>query len=167
MGGIATSPLHSRGPNKGINSKLAASSLSSWGDTSVQSYYVTPAFLAVPHKGDKIKIGYFNPAFSGAHKWPESQQHPCIPGSRQQRGENQNWLFPTFAFSGAHRWPEYLRHPCIPGGLEQRGPNQNRLPSWGAHNWEMQCNPCLLGGPQQGRKSEWAASTLLSRRARN
>ena len=71
---VTTSPLPSRGPTSGRKS------------------YITPAFLGVPKKGDKIKSGYITPTFSGARKWAEMLYNPSIPGGPQQRGQNQKWI---------------------------------------------------------------------------
>ena len=80
VGGIATSPLHSRGSPKSRETKSELV-----GPTSGRKCYITPAFSGVPKvKGDKIRIG-------GAHKSAEMLHHPCILGGPQsQGGQNQN-----------------------------------------------------------------------------
>ena len=40
--------------------------------------------------GDKIRIGYLDPAFWGAHRWAEMLRQPCFLGDTQQRGQNQS-----------------------------------------------------------------------------
>ena len=47
---------------------------------------VTPAFSKVPSKGDKFRIGYLNPTYSGAYQWAELRCKACILGCPQQRG---------------------------------------------------------------------------------
>ena len=71
-----------------------------------------------PTKGNKIKSGCVNPAFSGANKRAEMLRHPCILGDpqRQARGANQKWsitkgnkiksVYCTLAFSGAQKRAE-------------------------------------------------------------
>ena len=137
-GGIATSPLHSRGsptPSEGEKSKLASSPLPSRGPTSGRNCYVTPAFSGIPNakRREKIRIGCLTPAFSGAQKRVGLLRHPCILGGPQQRGDNQNWL----------------PHPCLLGGPQVGGIATSPLHSWGS--------------PRNGRKSEWAAPALPSR----
>ena len=79
VGGIAKSPLHSRGsPTKGTKSELVASPLPSRGPTSGRNFYVTPTFSGVPESGDKIKSGYLTTALSGAHKWVELLRNPAF-----------------------------------------------------------------------------------------
>ena len=38
-------------------------------------------FVLRGFNGDKIRIGYFTPAFSGAHKWAGMLRNPCALGS--------------------------------------------------------------------------------------
>ena len=49
---------------KGTKSELATSAVPSQGPTNGLNYYVTPAFSGVHSNGDKIRIGYLNPAVS-------------------------------------------------------------------------------------------------------
>ena len=81
---LATSPLPSRGPKRGRNgcvtlrsrgsrqkgtkSESATLPLPSRGPKRGQNCYAAAAFLGVPRKGDKIKIGYNSPTFSGGQK---------------------------------------------------------------------------------------------------
>ena len=67
---MATSPLPSRGPKRGLNC------------------YATPAFLGVPNakRGDKIRSSYLTPAFSGGQKRAEMLRNPYILEG-PQRGE--------------------------------------------------------------------------------
>ena len=139
--------------------------------------YITPAFSAVPNKGDKSKR---------AQKRAEVLHHPCILGGPQQRGQNQSGpkrgrkCYITPAFSGvpnkrdkskrAQKRAEMLHHPCILGGHQQRGQNQSGpkrgrkcyitpafsgVPNKGDKSKqaqkraEMLHHPCILGGPQQ------------------
>ena len=46
-----------------------------------RSCYVTPMFVGVPGKGDKIKSGCIISAFSGAHKWAQLLHDPCVLGA--------------------------------------------------------------------------------------
>ena len=86
---MATSTLPSRGPKRGRNS------------------YVIPAFSGVPNvkRGEKIRSGYLNPAFSGAQKRAKFLRNPYIlrAPQREARGENQKWL----------------PHLCLLGGREE------------------------------------------------
>ena len=67
-------PLPSRGPKRERNC------------------YLTPAFLRVPNKGDKMTSGHLNIAFFGAHKRADMLRNPCILRGSQQRGQNETWL---------------------------------------------------------------------------
>ena len=57
---------------------------------------MSPRFSAVPNakRGEKIRSGYLNPAFSGAQKRAELRRNPCILGGpqREAREEHQKWL---------------------------------------------------------------------------
>ena len=44
----------------------------------------------VPNKGNKLRSGHPNAAFSGAQKRAEILCHPCILGGPQQRGVNSD-----------------------------------------------------------------------------
>ena len=75
---------------------MAASTPPSRGPKRGRKCYTTPAFSGIPNakRGDKIRIGYLTPAFSGAHKWAELLGNPCIFGGPQHkaRGQNQKCL---------------------------------------------------------------------------
>ena len=79
-----TSPLPSRGP------------------TLEHRCYVTHVFSEVPIKRDKIKSGYLNPAFSGAHMRVEVLRSPCVLGGPHKRGQNQKWLPHPCLLRGRH-----------------------------------------------------------------
>ena len=67
-GGMATSPLHSRGPQRrarGTKSEVAASPLLCRRATRGRNCYVTLAFSGVPKQGNEIRSGYLTLAFSG------------------------------------------------------------------------------------------------------
>ena len=53
-------------PVKETKTELATSPLASRGPTSGLKCYVTPIFSGVLGKGDKIRLGYLTPTFSGA-----------------------------------------------------------------------------------------------------
>ena len=130
-----------------------------------RNFSVTPAFSAVPNKGDKFRMGYLTFALPGAHKWAELLHNPSILGGPQQREQNQNSLPHTFAFLRAHKWTELLHHPYILGG-----PNKANifrigdltLALSGAHKRaKFLQKPCILGGAQQrGEKQNWLPHTL-------
>ena len=56
-------------------------------------------------KGDRIKSGYLNPTFLGAHIRAEVLRNPCVLGGPHQRGQNKEWL----------------PHPCLLGGPHEGG----------------------------------------------
>ena len=60
-----------------------------------------PCILGDPQtKGDKIRIAYLTPAFSGAQKRAEMLRHPCILGDPQTKGDKIRIGCLTPAFSG-------------------------------------------------------------------
>ena len=71
-------------PNKRTKSEVVASPLPSHGPKRGWKCYVTPAFLGVPNKGDKMRSGGLTPAFSGAHNRAEVLCNPCILGCPQE-----------------------------------------------------------------------------------
>ena len=115
---------------------MATSPLPSWGPTSSQNCYVTPAFSGVPRRGDKIKNGHLTPAFLGPTSRRNCYVGPAFCGV-PRRGAKIKSGYLTPAFSVAHKWAALLCNPCVLGGHEKRGQNQNCPP-----------HPCLLGGPQ-------------------
>ena len=169
-GANATSPLHSWGaPTKATKSKRAQKraemlhhvySLGSrqqrgqnqGGPKRGRKCYITPAFLQVPNKGDKIKAG---------QKRAEMLHHPCILGGPQQRGQNQSRpksgrkCYITPAFSGVPKKGDKIRAGPNFGGnatspLHSRGSPTTGTKSKRAQNRvEMLHHPCILGGPQQ------------------
>ena len=72
-------------------------------------------------KGDRIKSGCLNPAFSRAHMRPEVLRNPYILGGSPSKGDKIKSGCLTPAFSGAHIRVEVLRNPCVLGGPHQRG----------------------------------------------
>ena len=116
--------------------------LPSQGPTSGPNSYVTPAFSGVHEKGDKIRTGCLNHAFSEAQKGRNG--YVTTPFSRSptlRQGKNQNWL-PHPCLRRPHAWTEVRHNPCILGGPlggQTRGQNQN----WRLH-------PLLLRGPKEG-----------------
>ena len=123
------------------------------------NYYGNPAFWGVPNakRGNKIRRGYLNAAFSGGQKRAEVLRNPCIleGPQRQAPGQNQKWT----------------PHPSLLGGPQEGGIAAYPLHSWwtpmlseetkikrgylhrafsGAHKRaKMLRNPCILGGPQR------------------
>ena len=201
VGGSATSPLRSWGsPNKGTKSKVAhkwaevlhhacvlggpqTRGQSPRSPTSGQNCYVTPAFLGVRKRGDKVKGG---PQVGGsatsplrsrgspnkgtmskvAHKRAEVLHHPCVLGGPQTRGQSQRW--PTSG-QNCYITPALLGVPKqgdeIKGGPQVGGIATSPLRSWGSPNKgtkskvfhkraEVLPHPCVLGGPQTRRQSQ-------------
>ena len=158
VGGIATSPLHSRGSPKrgGTKSELV-------GPTSGRKCYITPAFLGIPNKGDKIKVG---PQVGGNATSPLHSR-----GSPMKGGQNQNWMPNPCLLGGPQvggnaTSPLHSRGSPKKGGqnqnwwgpqvggnatspLHSRGsPTKGTKSKW-AHKWaEMLHHPCILGDPQ-------------------
>ena len=76
VGGIATSPLRSRGsPNKGTKSKVPHKSAQLPHHPCVLGGPITPACRGSPNKGTKSKV---------AGKWAEFLYHPCVSGVPKQ-----------------------------------------------------------------------------------
>ena len=176
VGGGATSPLRSRGPQTRGQGQ--------WWPTSGRKCYITPAFSGVPKQGDKVKGG---PQVGGgatsplrssgspnkgtksmvAHKWAEVLHHPCVLRGPQTRGQSQGWptsgrkCYITPAFSGVPK-----QRDKVNGGPQVGGSATSPLRSWGSpnkttkakvsHKWaEVLHHPCVLGGPQTTRQSQW------------
>ena len=84
-GGIAipdcyVTPTFSGSPTSGTKSEVATSPMPSRGPKRGRKCFVTRAFSGVTNKGDKIRSGCLNPAFSGAQKRAEVLRNPCILG---------------------------------------------------------------------------------------
>ena len=121
--------LCSRGsPNKGAVSQLAASPLRSRGPKEGLKCYETPVFSRVPNKGDKIRSGCLNLAFSGAQKRVEVLQNPCVLGGPQTRGQGSEVVasplpsrvpkrgrncYQTCVFSGVPDKGDKIRSGCL------------------------------------------------------
>ena len=152
--------------------------------TSGRRCYITPAFSGVPNQGDKVNGGpqvggtATSPLRSRgspnkttkskvAHKWAEVLHHPCVLGGPQTRVQSQRW--PTSGrkcyivppFSGVPEQGDKFN-----GGPKVGGSATSPLRSWGspdkttksmvAHKWaEVLHNPCVLGGHQTRRQSQW------------
>ena len=148
--GSGTLPLHfptSRTPSTGRKPEVATSHVRSWGPRTGRMWYVTPAFSGPPNakRGEKIRVGYRTPAFSGAKRRAEVLRNPCILGGPkpQARGYNEN-CYLTLTFSGAHNRAEVLHNPCILGGRQRQVWGENK--KWRPH-------PYLLGGLEEGRSA--------------
>ena len=195
MGGMATSPLRSRGsPNKDTKSKVPHK----WAElqhhpcvvgdpqtrgqsqrcpTSGQNCYITPAFSRVPKQGDKVKGG---PQVGGI------ATSPLRLGGPQTRTQSQRWPtsgrngYITPAFSGVPKQGHKVK------GAPQLGRiATSPLRSWGSPNkgatskvpdkWaELLHHPCVLEGPQTREQSQRCPTsgqnsyiTLASRRSPN
>ena len=181
--GLATQPLCSRGcPQEGTKSELPASPLPCRGPKRGWNFYVTPTFLRVPRRRDKIRIGSLTPAFSGARKRVEWLRNPCVLEGAQKKGQNQNWP-PHPSFLGAQMRAEWLRNPCVLGGSHKSGQNRNWPPhptflevqkraQWRRNSYILKSpqkmkqnvnwpsHPCLPGGPKEGGM---ATSPMCSR----
>ena len=148
MGGMATSPLRSRGsPNKGTKSKVPHK----WAEflhhpcvvegpqtrgqsqrcpTSGQNCYITPAFSGVPKQGDKVK---------GAPQVGRISTSPLRSRGSPNKGTKSKV---------AHKWAEFLHHPCVLGGPQTRGQSQ-RWPTSGQNSY---ITPTYGRVPKQGDK---------------
>ena len=145
-GANATSPLHFRGsptPNtgrkvrsvpqqRGKQTEVAASPLPSRGPKRVQKCCITPAFSGAPN----AKRGVEN------QKWSPTKRNKIGSGCL------------TRCFSGAQKRAGMLPHPYILGGLQcqARGRKSEVVPNKGGQNRKWLPHPCLLRGPQRGRK---------------
>ena len=116
VGGSATSPLHSRGPQqRGAKSELAASAMPSWGPKSERKCYVTFAFLGVLNKVEPNQNWLLQVCLLGNPKVGGSATSPLCSRRSPTKGNKIiiGWL--SHAFSGAQKWAELLCHPCILG----------------------------------------------------
>ena len=145
-GGIATQPLHSRGPptpTAGRKSELATSRLPSRGPKRGRRYNVTPTFSGVPnHNGNKITIDYLTLTFSRAQKRLNCYIIAAFSGvPNAKRAEKFRSGYLTRAFSGGQKRAEVLCDLRSLGGPQHqaRGENQKCLPQ-----------PCLLRCPKEG-----------------
>ena len=130
-GGNARSPLHSRGsPTPSAGSKKQKRS---------------------PTKGNKIRSGCLNPAFSGAQKRARLLRHPCILGDpqRQARGAKKISSCPQ---------QRGTKSDVAASPLPSRGPKRAEMLPCNAKRGEQKIKNGL-----GGTKSEVAASTLPSR----
>ena len=94
VGGLATSPLPSRGsPTRGRNQK---------GTTCERIGYITRAIWGVPHKGKKSEGGHM------CAYWPD---HPCRLGAPHKGAKSKE----------AYTWADWLHHPCRLQGHQQMG----------------------------------------------
>ena len=103
----------------GRKSELAASTLPSRAPKRGRNCNVTPAFSGVPNakRGEKIRIGCPNPAFSGAQTRAELLRNPCIleGPQRQARGENHKWLPHPHLLGGPKRGRNCCVNPAFSG----------------------------------------------------
>ena len=118
---VASSPLRSPGPKRGLN---ATSPLHSQGS---------------PTKGNKIRSGFLTPAFWGGQKRAEMLHHPYILGDPQQRGTKSEVAASPLPSEGPKRGRKYHVTPAFSGLPNKWKQNQTWVP-----------HPCLLGGPKEG-----------------
>ena len=75
----------------------------------------TSEFSGVPRKGDKFRIGYITPAFSGRTSYQNGYMTPTFSGIPRKGDKTANGYI-TCTFSGAHNWGELLHNPGVEGG---------------------------------------------------
>ena len=92
-----------------------------------------------PTKGNKIRIGYLNHAFSRAQKRAEVLRHRCILGGPKQRGKYSQLAALAMPSQGPKSGRKCYFTPAFSGVPNKGEPNQNWLP-----------HPCRLGGPKVG-----------------
>ena len=81
-----------------------------------------PCILGGPQtKGDKIRTGCLNPAFSGPRRGRKCYVTPAFSGVPKQRGGKIRIGCLTPAFSRAQKRAELLRNPCVLGGPQAKG----------------------------------------------
>ena len=160
--------LHSRGsPNKETKSEAVASSLPSRGRRTGRNCYVIPVFSGIPNtkRREKIRSGYLNPAFSGAHKWAELllQRSLSKPRGGGGWGVSQTRIGPG-RFPGGPQGGGIATSP-----LHSRGPQHHArgkkpevvaspLPSRGPKEGGIATSPLHSRGPQRqvrGENQKW------------
>ena len=92
-----------------------------------------------PTKGNKIRIGCLNHAFSGAQKWAEQLRNPCILGGLQKKAAKSELAATAMPFRGPKSGRKCHVTPAFSGVPNKGEQNQNWLPQ-----------SCLLGGPKVG-----------------
>ena len=140
---LPTSPLPSRGPRNREDSNrihhLCLLGVPKMGRNQIAC--ITLAFLGSPKWGS-IKLATPAVRSRGPHNGEESNRihHLCLLGVPKE-GRNQIGYI-TFAFLGSPKWGG-IKLPTSP--LSSRGPQNGE---------ESNClhHPCLLGGPETGRK---------------
>ena len=148
QGKIAVENVPSRGsltPSEARKSVVATSPLASRGPTRGRKCHLRPALVGVRNtkRGEKIRSGYLNRAFSGAKKRAEVVRNPCMLGGpqRQAPGEIRNGL----------------PHPCLRGPEKGGSATQpvhargSPTPSVGRKS-EVATSSMTSGGPRRGRK---------------
>ena len=173
--GAKMGQLHSRGsPIQSLGRKLelAASAVPSRWPTRGLQCYITPAFSGVPNAkhGEKIRSGYFNPAFSRAQKRAEVLHNPCNLGGPQSQAGTLKLAASRVPF----RWPTRGRK-CYVTPAFSNVPNaklrEKRKSGYLTHAFsgarkraEGLHNPCILRSPQRqalGEKQKWLPHTWL------
>ena len=175
MGGMATSPLRSRGsPNKDTKSKVPHK----WAEflhhpcvlggpqtrgqsqrcpTSGQNCYITPAFLGVPKQGNKVKGG---PQVGGIATSPLRLGGPQTRGQSQRCPTNGQNCYITPAFSGVPKQGNKVKGGPQVGGmatspLRSRGSPNKETKSKVPQKWaEFLHHPCVVEGPQTRGQSQ-------------
>ena len=81
-----------------------------------------PYILGDPQtKGDKIRSGCLNLAFSGPKEGQKCYATLAFLGVPKQKGDKIRIGYLTPAFLGAQKRAEMLHHPCILGGPQAKG----------------------------------------------
>ena len=205
---MGSSPLPSRGPKSGRKLYITPtfSGIPKQKGEQNQKWLPHPCFLGGPKEGrnatpslhsrrspntegDKVRIVCLTLAFSGAHKWAEMLDHPCILQDYQQRGTKSEvgtpslpsrgpkrgqkcYITPPFSAIPKHKGGQnqkWLPHPYLTGSRQVSGnataPLHSRgSPNKGGQNQKWLPHPCLLRGPKEGRN---ATPPLHSRRSPN
>ena len=92
-----------------------------------------------PTKGNKIRVGCLNHAFSRAPKWAQAVRHPCILGGPQQRGAKSELAASAMPPRGLKSGRKCYVTPAFSGVPNKGEQYQKWLPQG-----------CLLGGPKVG-----------------
>ena len=121
-----------------------------------------------PTKGNKIRIGHLNGAFSRAQKWAEVLPHTCILGGPQQRGTKSELVASAMPSGGAKSKRMCYVNPAFTAVAKLESKISIGCLSHafsGVEKWaKVLRHSCINGGPQQrGAQSELAASDMPSR----
>ena len=109
-----------------------------------------------PNNGDKIRIGYITPAFSGARHWVEWLHNPCLLGGPPTMGTKSEAATSPLPSWGARNWAEWRHLPSR--GSPSNGdkirsgyttPNVSQVPKTGTPQSSYTSNS-ILGTVQKG-----------------